>query len=150
MSLLSEYAISDQGVRNLATGAQAYLHNTAWEITGGWVLTGENASFNGITPLRPFNPHTGGWGAFQLVARYSELNIDDDAFKGYLPHPATSASAAQAWSAGVNWFLNKNIRVNTSFSHTTFTGGGGAGITAPATVTRQPENVFFTRVQLAF
>jgi hypothetical protein len=29
-------------------------------------------------------------------------------------------------------------------------GGGGAGITTPATVTRMVENVLFTRMQLAF
>ncbi|MEJ0090843.1 MAG: porin [Limisphaerales bacterium] len=149
LSLLGEYAISDQGVKNLTTGAQAYLHNTAWQVTGGWVLTGENASFNGVTPLHPFNLNNGDWGAFQVVARYSELNIDDDAFNGYA-NSATSASAAQAWSVGMNWFLNKDVRLNASFTHTTFTGGGGAGIIAPATVTQQPENVFFTRVQLAF
>ena len=149
LSLLGEYAISDQGVRNLTTGAEAYLHNTAWEVSGGWVLTGENASFNGVTPLHPFDPHNGQWGAFQVVARYAELNIDNQAFNGFA-NTATSASAAQAWSTGLNWYLNKNIRLNASFSHTTFTGGGGAGVAAPATVTRQPENVFFTRVQLAF
>jgi phosphate-selective porin OprO and OprP len=150
-SLIGEYAISDQGVRNTTTKAQADLHNTAWEITGGWILTGENASFNGVTPLHPFDPHNGEWGALQVVARFAELDIDDAAFavNGFA-NPATSASAAQAWSAGLNWYLNKNIRLNASFSHTTFTGGGGAGTSAPAIVTRQPENVFFTRIQLAF
>ncbi|HXI73160.1 MAG TPA: porin [Verrucomicrobiae bacterium] len=149
LSLLGEYAISDQGVLNTGTGAQAHLQNTAWEISGGWVLTGENASFNGITPLHPFDPHKGQWGALQVVARYAELNIDDDAFPVFA-NPATSASAAQAWSAGLNWYLNKNIRLNASYSRTTFTGGGGTGTTAPAVTTRQPESVFFTRVQLAF
>jgi phosphate-selective porin OprO/OprP len=150
LSLLGEYAISDQGVRNTSTGAKATLQNTAWEISGGWVLTGENASFNGVTPLHPFDPHTGHWGALQVVARYAELNIDDDAFPKFA-NPNTSASAAQAWSAGLNWFLNKNIRLNASFSHTTFTGGGvPTATTVPGVVTRQPENVFFTRIQLAF
>ena len=149
LSLLGEYAISDQGVRNTATHAQADLHNTAWEISGGWVLTGEKASFNGVTPLHPFDPRNGQWGALQVVGRYEELNIDNDAFPVFA-NPATSASAAQAWSAGLNWYLNRNIRVNASFSHTTFTGGGGTGTSAPAPVTRQPENVFFTRIQLAF
>jgi phosphate-selective porin OprO/OprP len=147
--LLGEYAISDQGVRNTTTHAQADLHNTAWEVSGGWVLTGENASFTGITPLHPFDLHNGEWGAWQIIARYEELDIDKDAFPVF-SNPATSASSAKAWSAGLNWYLNKNIRVNTSFSHTTFTGGGGAGTTAPAITTRQPENVFFTRIQLAF
>jgi phosphate-selective porin OprO/OprP len=145
--LLGEYAISDQEVSKGA--AKADLHNTAWQISGGWVLTGENASFNGVTPLHPFNPHTSQWGALQVVARYAELNIDDDAFPVF-SNPDTSASAAKAWSVGLNWYLNKNIRVNTSYSHTTFTGGGGVGVAAPATVTRQPEDVLFTRIQLAF
>jgi phosphate-selective porin OprO/OprP len=149
LSLMGEYAISDQGVLNTTTKAEAYLRNTAWEISGGWVLTGENASFNGVTPLHPFDLHNGQWGALQVVARYEELNIDNNAFPVFA-NPETSASAAQAWSAGLNWYLNKNIRVNASFSHTTFTGGGGVGTTAPPIVTRQPENVFFTRVQLAF
>ena len=149
LSLLGEYAISDQGVRNTTTKVDAYLRNTAWEISGGWVLTGENATFNGVTPLHPFSPHNGDWGAFQVVARYEQLDIDNAAFNGFASS-ATSASAARAWSTGLNLYLNKNIRVNASFSHTTFTGGGGTGITAPAIVTRQPENAFFTRVQLAF
>ncbi|MGB8369354.1 MAG: porin [Verrucomicrobiia bacterium] len=148
-SLMGEYAISDQGVRNTTTGASAYLNNTAWEISAGWVLTGENATFTGVTPLHPFDPHNGQWGALQVVGRYEELNIDNAAFPAFA-NLTTSASAAEAWSAGLNWFLNKNIRVNASFSHTTFTGGGGAGTTAPAIVTRQPENVFFTRLQLSF
>jgi phosphate-selective porin OprO/OprP len=113
------------------------------------VLTGENATFAGVTPQHSFDPHNGQWGALQVVGRYEELDIDNAAFPVFA-NPATSASAAQAWSAGLNWYLNKNIRFNASFSHTTFTGGGGAGTTAPAIVTRQAENVFFTRVQLAF
>jgi len=148
LSLLGEYAISDQGVRNSTSHAEADLHNTAWEISGGWVLTGENASFASVTPLHPFDPHNGQWGALQVVARYAELDIDNAAFPVF-SNPLTSASAAQAWSAGLNWYLNKNIRVNASFSHTTFT-GGGVGTTGPAFVTRQPENAFFTRIQLAF
>ncbi|MGO9587092.1 MAG: porin [Limisphaerales bacterium] len=149
LSLMGEYAISDQGVRNTSTRAEAYLQNTGWEISGGWVLTGENATFAGVTPLHPFDPHNGQWGALQVVGRYEELNIDNAAFPTFA-NLATSASAAQAWSAGLNWFLNRNIRVNASFSHTTFTGGGGAGTTASAIVTRQPENIFFTRIQLSF
>jgi phosphate-selective porin OprO/OprP len=147
LSLLGEYAISDQQVRKGAVAAD--LQNTAWQISGGWVLTGENASFIGVTPLHPFDPRNGQWGAFQLVARYAELDIDKATFPLF-SNPGTSATAAQAWSVGLNWYLNKNIRVNASYSRTTFTGGGGAGTTAPAIVTRQPEDAIFTRVQLAF
>jgi phosphate-selective porin OprO and OprP len=148
--LLGEYVISDQGVENSATLKTANLRNTAWEISGGWVLTGEDASYNGVTPRHSFDPRNGGWGALQLVARYAELNVDSAAFPNFAS-ATTSASAAQAWSLGLNWYLNKNIRVNGSYSHTTFTGGGAASATsAPASVSSHPEDVFFTRVQLSF
>ncbi len=144
-SVLGEYAISDQKVQNVPGGRSADLHHTAWEVTAGWVLTGEDATYNGVTPRHPFDPLGGRWGAIQLVARYAELNLDQAAFPVF-SDPATSASAAQAWAVGLNWYLNRNVRVNTSFSRTTFDGGSGAR----ATVTRQPENVLFTRMQLGF
>jgi len=150
--LLGEYAISDQNVTRtgVAPFDSAHLRNKAWEVTGSWVLTGEDAAFaGGVVPRRPFNPHAGTWGALQLVGRYAKLNIDPAAFPEFAD-PATSAESAASWSIGLNWYLNRNVMVKTSFSHTRFNGGGGAGTSAPATVTRQDENVLFTRIQLAF
>ena len=141
LSLMGEYVISDQQVKNGA--ASADLQNTAWEVSAGWVLTGDPASFTGVTPRHPFSLSDGGWGAWQLVARYEELDVDDAAFPIYA-NPNTSASAAQAWAVGLNWWLNKNVRVMTSFSRTTFTGG------ATGAVTKDPEEVLFTRLQLSF
>jgi phosphate-selective porin OprO and OprP len=148
---MGEYGISDQEVQRTVAApfTTARLANTAWQITGSWVLTGDTASFKGVNPEHPFHPSTGHWGAVQLVARYGELGIDPDAFPLYAD-PKTSAHAAQAWAVGFNWYLNRNVRVNGSFSRTTFRGGGGAGSTAPANVTREPENVFFTRFQFGF
>ena len=83
------------------------------------------------------------------MGRYAELDIDPAAFP-YFADPKTSARSAAAWSVGLNWYLNMNVQVKTSFSHTTFNGGGGAGTSAPATVTQKPEKVLFTRIQLAF
>lgn len=147
---LGEYIISDQGVYNTATLGRADLQNTAWQAAAQWVLTGEAASFRGIVPRHAFDPRAGNWGAWQLVARVSQLKIDDDAFPVFA-NPATSANEAFSWSVGLNWWLNKNIRVLTSFSYTTFDGGGTVPPTVPpGTVTAQDEMVFFTRVQLAF
>jgi len=146
--LLGEYVISSQEVQT-NTLTRAELEHTAWQFTGSWVLTGEAASYNGVVPAKPFNPAAGRWGAVQLVARYAQLKIDSAAFPAFAD-PAVSASSADAWSVGLNWYLNRNVLVKTSFSRTTFSGGGGAGTAAPSIVTRQPENVLFTRVQLAF
>jgi len=141
--LLGEYVISDQ---NVTSGVKTLnLQNTAWEISGGWVLTGENDSYNGVTPRHPFDPRNGQWGAWQLVARYADLNVDNQANNTTFAL-AGSALRASGWSVGINWYLNRNIRVNASFSHTTF----GDIVGAANAVTKQPENVLFTRIQLAF
>jgi phosphate-selective porin OprO/OprP len=150
--LLGEYIISDQQVTLSGAGPQpvARLAHTGWEVSGSWVLTGEDAAYaGGVVPRRPFNPHVGNWGALQLVARYSQLDIDRDAFP-FFSDPATSAHSAHEWAVGLNWYLNRNVKVSTSFSHTIFGGAGATGTTVPASVTQKPENVLFTRVQLAF
>lgn len=150
--VFGEYVMSDQDVTRTGTknAPTVMLNNTAWEVTGSWLLTGEQATYNGeVVPLHPFAPRTGGWGAWQLVGRYAELNVDSAAFPLFA-NPATSASSIHEWAVGINWYLNRNIRLEASFSRATFTGGGGAGSSAPAIVTRRPENVLFTRFQLAF
>jgi phosphate-selective porin OprO/OprP len=143
-NLLGEYVISDQQVKLAATpGSAADLQNTAWEVSAGWVLTGENASYGGVTPKHPFSLQNDGWGAWQIVARLEGFDVDNAAFPTFAS-TATSASAARAWAVGLNWWLNKNVRVMTSFSRTTFDGG------ATGAVTKDPEEVFFTRLQLSF
>jgi len=146
LSLLGEYVVSDQWVTKGKTSAE--LQNTAWEISGGWVLTGEESSYAGITPLHPFDPRKNQWGAVQVVTRFSGLDVDRKAFQYGFASTTKSADSAQAWAVGLNWFLNKNIRANVSFSHTTF--GGFNGKPAPGVVPAQSENVLFTRIQLAF
>ena len=153
LGLLGEYVISDQEVTRTGSGRQpsARLAHAAWQITGSWVLTGEDAAYaGGVLPRHPFNPINGQWGAVQLVGRFSELDIDRATFPTF-SDPASSAHSAKEWSLGLNWYLNRNVRVNASYSQTRFEGGGRSGSpSTPASVTRQPEQVFFTRIQLAF
>lgn len=142
LGIMGEYAISDAVARS--GNKFVDLQNTAWNVSASWVLTGEDAGYNGITPKKPFDLRKNQWGAFQLVARYGELNVDDAVFSLYAD-PAKSASGAEVWSVGLNWYLNKNIRANASFSRTVFDGHVTSG-----NVGYQPENVLFSRVQLAF
>ena len=100
-TLMSEYVISNQKVSRTVTAPRtsARLQNDAWQIAAGWVVTGEDYNYRGgVIPRRPFNPLQGDWGAVQLVARYAQLNIDDDAFPLF-SNPATSARSAKSWSA---------------------------------------------------
>jgi phosphate-selective porin OprO/OprP len=150
-SLMGEYAVSDQHLRRIGpTPAHAELQNTAWEVTAGWVLTGEDAGYNGVTPRHSFDPRNGGWGAWQLVARYGQLDIDNNTFPLF-SNPTSSATGLETYAVGLNWYLNRDITVKASYSHTGFTGGGtSTAATSPAAVTRGDEDVFFTRIQLSF
>lgn len=153
--LLVEYAISDQGVLNASTFRTAEVQHTAWQVAGQWVLTGERASFGRLVPDRPFQPGAGGWGALQLVGRFGQLDIDDDTFQGF-SDPTLSASKVTSWSAGVNWWLNRNLRVLVSYTHSSFDGGGQINpnfpltLVPPATVVATDEHAILTRVQLSF
>ena len=135
--LLGEYAVSSQEVRSGAN--QGTVQNKAWEVTASWVLTGEDATFSGVKPARPVGfGEKRGWGAWQVVARATELDIDDDAFPTFA-NPATSASRARSYGGGLNWYLNPMVRISANYNWTTFSGAA-----------RPDENSFITRVQFRF
>jgi phosphate-selective porin OprO/OprP len=150
--LLGEYVLSSQHLTDEQNRIGIQQNNTAWQIQASYVLTGENNTFQSVTPREPFDPFKGQWGALQLAARYSELSIDDKTFQAQtaankakiqLLSPNSSISAARAWAVGANWFLNKNIRLMADYEHTFYVGGAAVG-------NRPAENVFATRLQLAF
>ncbi|MBI5505088.1 MAG: porin [Deltaproteobacteria bacterium] len=139
--LLGEYVRSSQEVRIDTT--QRTLDHDAWQILGSWIVTGEENSYKGVTPSAPFDISQGTWGAWELVGRYGELDVDDSAFPVFAD-PEKSATAAQSWGVGVNWYLNKNVRLEADYEQTTFDGGGKSG------ADRDDEQAFFTRLQLAW
>ncbi len=109
------------------------------------MLTGENASFKGVIPKNAFSLSDHHWGALEVVARISNLNIDDAIFDPTLPfaNPANSATEANAWTLGLNWYLNRNIRTSLNFIQTDFKGG-------TSQLLKQNENALFARVQLTY
>ena len=142
--LQAEYIQSKQEL--LVTGIPASridLNNRAWQATGSWVLTGEDAGYRGVAkPNAPFHSSGEGWGAFELVARYGELNVDDDAFPVYA-NLSTAASKSTSWSVGLNWYLNSNLKLVLNHTKTQFDGGAIGG-------DREDEKTLFSRVQLSF
>jgi phosphate-selective porin OprO/OprP len=140
LGLLGEYAISRQDVRlgpNTAT-----LTHKAWQASGNLFLTGEKAGFRTPTPKKPFDLQEKGFGALELVARYGELDLDDDAFPIFAS-ASSSVTREQAAGVGLNWYLNKQIKVAVNYEHTTFDGGAADG-------DRKSEDFFVTRFQHAF
>ena len=122
-------------------GIRKRLDNRAWQATASYVLTGEDASYRGVTPSRPFG-NNGGHGAVELTARYGELQIDDAAFPFYAD-PTVSASQVRSWTVGANWYLTANLKLATNYLHSSFD-AASAGAKLP------DEKAVFSRLQVSF
>lgn len=141
--MFAEYVANTQEVRNGA--ATTKLRNNAWEAAGSYVLTGEDASFDGVNPAHDFDPRANRWGAFELAARVSELNVDHNAFAAALyADPAVSAREAFETTIGVNWYFSRAVKLNFDLSRTAFDGGFSAGRDHP------DEKAMLTRAQFRF
>ncbi len=140
--VVAEYAISDQEVTLGATNEA--IRNKAYDVTATYVLTGEKASYRGVQPNSPFALKGDGWGAFELAARVGELKIDDEAFTSGLANINTAARKANNYGVGLNWYLNRNLKIATDYNVTSFDGGAAGG------QDRETERALFTRVQFTY
>jgi phosphate-selective porin OprO/OprP len=142
--LLAEYTVVRQSVAR-DTGVSRTndrLSHRAWQVSGSWFLTGETNSFKTVTPKQGFDPKGPGRGAFELVARYGQIEFDEDAFPRYAD-PTASVEKAKAWAVGVNWHFTRNVKFGINYEQTSFEGGAASG-------DRPGEKVVFTRFQTAF
>ena len=76
-------------------------------------------------------------------ARTSSARRRDDKTFPVFANPASVARSARAWAVGLNWYLNKNLRVMLDYERTKFDGGAATG-------DREDENILFSRFQIAF
>jgi phosphate-selective porin OprO/OprP len=143
--LLGEYVVSSHDVRRDAGGAptRARVQNTAWQVAASWFLTGEENGYKAVVPKRNLDPANGGWGSLELAARVGQLDVDDDVFPLFAD-PKKSASGVFSWGVGLNWKLNRNIKLSLDYEDTDL--DGAAGNPAPF----KGEHVIFTRAQVAF
>lgn len=143
VGLLGEYMISSQDVINKKNTAD--IRNEAWQVAGSVMLTGEKNGYTGIKPRNSFEPTRGfrHMGGLELAARYSQVRIDGDAFPLFA-NPKTAAQGAYERAIGLNWYLNRFVKLTTDYEHTTFR-MASRNVTA-----LHSEDVIMSRVQLAF
>ncbi len=139
-SMLGEFVVEDQGLRSGSTSRT--LQNNAWMVASTYVLTGEDARYDGVVPQENFDPRHGQWGAFELVGRFSQLHVDQSAFPLFAS-PALSARAAQETTLGGTWYLNPMLKLNLDFNISQFTGGAATGNLAT-------EKAVLSRAQVSF
>ena len=126
---------------------------TGWYVEGGWVLTGEarkyttsNFAFDAPAIANPFDPKKGKWGAWELAARYSVLDLN---------HHENAALAADRvrggeqtiWTAGLNWFPNSVTKFSLDYLDVDIDRKDPAGGLVPLSQSYQAVNF---RSQFAF
>jgi len=148
LGILGEYVDSKETLK-YTSGSNIIkdkLDNRAWQLSGSYVLTGENASYTGVIPNHDFDPLNGTWGAFELAARYGQLAIDHKVFDDGFANLNTSISGEKAWALGINWYLNRNVKVVLDFEQTKFRRGA---VNGASTDDRKTENLFTGEFQLS-
>ncbi|CAN7276747.1 porin [Phenylobacterium sp. LjRoot219] len=92
---------------------------TGWYVQGAYALTGErhiwaaaNGGFRGIRPDKAFNPKKNTWGAWELAARYSvlDLNDEDGAPGRAAPSGGIRGGEQKITTVGLNWYPNSVVR----------------------------------------
>jgi phosphate-selective porin OprO/OprP len=140
--LLTEYVYNSSQYRRPGF-ADTRANNSAWQVAVGWALTGENESYKGLVPSAPFDPFKGSFGAWEAIARISELKVDDSVFDANFADPTVSAEASKLWSLGINWYLSRNVKIAVNYDRTTFRSYAN-------NADRHAEGVLLGRFQLAF
>jgi phosphate-selective porin OprO/OprP len=144
--LLAEYVDSAQKVAATINSVTTVhdIDNHAWQMAGSWVLTGEKKSYRSVIPRKGLEiDGDHGAGAWELVGRYTVLNVDATAFTAGFADPTKSARAARAWALGVNWYLNYFTKLQFEYEQTRFEQGAATG-------NRPTERAFQERLQIAF
>jgi phosphate-selective porin OprO/OprP len=92
----------------------------AYFLTGERRVYGRAAGvFGRVIPQNPFRPSKRQWGAFQLAARVSTLDLNDSDIRG---------GQELNFTLGLNWYLLANLRLSTNYIHGRVFGQGDVDI----------------------
>lgn len=141
--VMGEYFSNEQEIQRL--GVRDTIHNTGYFGQVSYVLTGEKGSFRGVVPRHDFDPKQGHWGAFELAARYSRLDIDSDAFRRGFADRKSAAGGADEYTFGLNWYLNRAMKLQLNYIRTQFDRTLKFGNSR-----MDHEDVFLSRFQISF
>lgn len=121
-----------------------------------WTLTGEHRAYNPqagayfrISPRHPFSPKTGDWGAWEVAARvtYIDLNSHFDAGQALAGNPSAVDGGTQlGYTVGVNWYPNDLIRFLLDYNHVDYRKAAGAA--SAGVVLGSPVGASFDAISL--
>ncbi len=133
-------------------------------VEGSWIITGENRTYvpSSLTnetggwaapvPARPFALDADSWGAWELVARYSSTDLNWNPTQTALTNALGTSrligivgGKEDIFEVGVNWYLNRNVKLQTHYSFISVEKGVAANLNRDS----QDLNVLMTRLQFA-
>jgi phosphate-selective porin OprO/OprP len=107
-------------------GAAPSYSFDGWYGEATWVLTGESRVYNSATssfsnpkPRIPFSLSGGGWGAWELAARYSDLDLNDRAgvLGKSIPAGGLRGGDQRIFTTGLNWYPNNALKFELQFQN---------------------------------
>jgi phosphate-selective porin OprO/OprP len=113
----AEYQVRKDRFQNAAGTIDERLPWKAYYVTVMWMVTGEEKVITSRpTPIHDFD-FAGGWGALELLVRWSCTSYDWDKFKTIGGSAAAGANTNRlsALTAGVNWWTTKNTRISVDY-----------------------------------
>jgi phosphate-selective porin OprO/OprP len=138
-----DYAVGTTGAKPVRVPTGGYF------VQAAYILTGETIRDRTlIDPLRPFDLRPGhfGLGAFEVTARFSQLQLGRQVFTGGLADPNLWTNQAQMVDVGFNWYLNKFLKVYFDWEHAMF----GNPVFYNINRSQKSNDLFWMRLQAYF
>jgi phosphate-selective porin OprO/OprP len=122
-----------------------------------WVITGEHrpympstGAYGGIRPEHPFSLTSSGWGAWEVAARWSYINLNNNVVTGVAPATSGGVGGGRqtVYTLGLNWYPLTNLRFMFDYIHADVAKPNAPAGAAPAGSTR--IDAIAMRTQIAF
>ncbi len=141
----------DSGYESWAAGngRPEHVPVNGYFVQAAYIITGETRTGVGvIDPLRRFDLRRGrfGLGAWEPTARFSDVSVGKQVFSGGLADPNLWTNQAYLVDVGVNWYLNKFVKVYFDWEHAIF---GNPVSYAPGQFSKT-NDLFWLRLQVWF
>lgn len=116
-------------------------------VQGTILLTGEAKTLeNRIKPNRNFSPMNGGWGAFELAARYAAYEVGDEVIAGGIAAAGVNLESTEI-TIGLNWWWSPNVIWRLNYE---MIGTDETVINTSGNVLDDQTDIFIVRFQIDF
>jgi len=140
--LFAEFTLAEEGLQKGTLRRSVAFR--AWQVQASCLLTGDKKGFTTLSPRKNFDPRNHGWGAVELAVRTGDFSVERGFFDYGFGTVAATPRHAKEWVGGVNWYLNRTVRISLDYGNTKFSGGAATGGNRPT------ERALLQRFQMNF